>query len=1058
MGLAILISTIFLLITGIFSGNLYLQSTETSFLNQDIKMIDKPYLLTFVIFFLVRLVLAAFSPGYPSDMSCWAAWGERVFELGTQNFYAPDYFCDYPPGYIYILGFLARIIHLLGIPVSAQTFIYKLPAVISDMILFHLIISFANKHWGKKSALFLGGLFLLTPIFWFDSAIWGQIESVLLVFLVISILRLYEKRYFPAMIYYVLAVLIKPQGLILAPIYLFALLETRNIKTILSCSLGGIFLFLFCIMPFSSVWQTETGMSAFLQAFNPLWMIEKYQNTLASYPYFSVNAFNFCGLLGLNWVPLDTGNSNLFSVINLGVMALAVLGALFLFLKIKHHGSRLFLSAYFLFGFLYTFAFKMHERYVILPLFFLLLDFIVSKNRKILYLFAGMSSVCFLNLYYVLQLNLTTNVAPAYLLVFPISLLEVSLFVISLWVIYKDYIKSPKTVYDNELAALTPTSKLSKFFKTLKIVNSRSVSEKKEKKMVRLDYYFLSGIILLYSITAFTNLGTTKAPQTFYQPENPGETFVVTLKENIILSEIDYYCGIGELDGNSGLELSVSADGENWSLLPETFCQLNSVFYWEKQEVSPMDTKYIKGVAKNTDYTLYEVGFRDIYGKLAEISAIDGENPENLTAMIDEQGYVTNQSSFQNSTYFDEIYHPRTAYEHLHGLPYYETTHPPLGKLMMAVGVAIFGMSPFGWRCVGTLMGVLMLPIFYLFLKRMFGRSRYAVIGTLLFAFDFMHFSLTRIGTIDSYPVFFILCMYYFMYRFGELAINWARGIPVSRKKQLLFLGLSGVAMGLGCASKWTAVYAGIGLAIAFAAILCRVFNLLLPEEKSRFLSFFLKTCGWCLLFFVLIPAIIYTLSYLPISMVDGYGNVFEAMWNNQEYMLSYHAKLGGTHPYSSKWYTWPFVYKPMWAYQAPEFSIVADQIGCISIFQNPFLSWLGIAAFFYSLYRGIKKRDFRVLFLLIGLLAQYLPWIFVSRYALQYHFFGTLPFLILFIVYAMEDLEKRFQKVKYLSSAMVAICLLMFVAFYPVISGMPVSRFYAETFLTWFDSWVFFI
>ena len=192
--------------------------------------------------------------------------------------------------------------------------------------------------------------------------------------------------------------------------------------------------------------------------------------------------------------------------------------------------------------------------------------------------------------------------------------------------------------------------------------------------------------------------------------------------------------------------------------------------------------------------------------------------------------------------------------------------------------------------------------------------------------------------------------------------------------------------------------------------------------------------------------------------MVDGYGNVFEVMWDNQKYMFAYHSSLRDTHPYSSLWYTWPFVYKPMWAYQAPETSIPDGTIGCISIFQNPLLSWAGIAALGYSLMAGLKKRDFRVLFLLIGFLAQYLPWALVSRYALQYHFFASMVFLILFVVYAMQDLESRYQNFGYVSSAFTAICLLLFILFYPVLSGIPVSRFWAESVLTWFDSWVFFI
>lgn len=129
-------------------------------------------------------------------------------------------------------------------------------------------------------------------------------------------------------------------------------------------------------------------------------------------------------------------------------------------------------------------------------------------------------------------------------------------------------------------------------------------------------------------------------------------------------------------------------------------------------------------------------------------------------ALVDEQQVVPAYTTYENSTYFDEIYHARTAYEHILGLEPYENTHPTLGKLIISLGIRIFGMNPFGWRFMGALFGVLMLPVLYHLLKQLFGRTRLCTAGTLLFAFDFMHFTQTRIATIDTYAVFFLLLMY----------------------------------------------------------------------------------------------------------------------------------------------------------------------------------------------------------------------------------------------------------------------------------------------------------
>ena len=64
------------------------------------------------------------------------------------------------------------------------------------------------------------------------------------------------------------------------------------------------------------------------------------------------------------------------------------------------------------------------------------------------------------------------------------------------------------------------------------------------------------------------------------------------------------------------------------------------------------------------------------------------------------------------------------------------------------------------------------------------------------------------IATIDVYAVFFILLMYYFMYRY--VTLNFFTG---GLKKTLVPLGACGLFFGVGAACKWTCIYAGAGLA-----------------------------------------------------------------------------------------------------------------------------------------------------------------------------------------------------------------------------------------------------
>ena len=155
-----------------------------------------------------------------------------------------------------------------------------------------------------------------------------------------------------------------------------------------------------------------------------------------------------------------------------------------------------------------------------------------------------------------------------------------------------------------------------------------------------------------------------------------------------------------------------------------------------------------------------------------------------------------------NSMYLDEIYHGRTAFEHVERIKPYETTHPPLGKVFMALGVLIFGMVPFGWRIVGTLFGVAMVPAMYAFGKKVFHDRFFAFSAAFLMMFDSMHFAQTRIATIDSYVTFFVILMYYYMY---DYFVN--KSYVLGFKQSLKPLFLSGLFFGFGAASKWIAFY-----------------------------------------------------------------------------------------------------------------------------------------------------------------------------------------------------------------------------------------------------------
>ena len=81
---------------------------------------------------LLRLVLALVTDGYPYDMSCFVAWGEKLLADGPAGFYSGGYFADYPPGYLFVLGFVALVRQIFAIPYEAGM-TYVLLAVVPSL-------------------------------------------------------------------------------------------------------------------------------------------------------------------------------------------------------------------------------------------------------------------------------------------------------------------------------------------------------------------------------------------------------------------------------------------------------------------------------------------------------------------------------------------------------------------------------------------------------------------------------------------------------------------------------------------------------------------------------------------------------------------------------------------------------------------------------------------------------------------------------------------------------------------------------------------------------------
>ncbi|GGH38740.1 glycosyltransferase family 39 protein [Paenibacillus segetis] len=1016
--------------------------------------------LSIVTALIIRIWIAVAIPGYTGDLYTFMGWADRVVTQGMGHFYQDGVFADYPPGYMYVLYLLGSIKSVFGLESTsvAARLLFKLPAILGDLTAGIIIYRSGQKRFGKGLALGLMLLYLFNPGTLVNSAAWGQMDGFFVIFLILAIISNTEGRMERSAVWFAIAVLIKPQALIFTPVLLLAFLYRRDWKRVLYSAGYGLAAFVLLSLPF--FW----GNGGFVA------LVNLYKSTLSSYPYASVNAFNLFALTGGNWVPIDQ-KWLLLSYQTWGNISILVATALAVYFFMGKAGKKA-AASYFIGLVLISVVFilgpKMHERYMFPALILCLFCFIQSKDRRFLSLYFGFSVTQFVNVAYVLHSYTSIGQGPPTDgIVMLCSIGNLGLLAYMLYLGYDIY-------YLGKRRLLQPITEQERVEKENKILSEIVKSDTKPKRgdsrfLRRKDWIWIVAITLLYTALALNNLGSMKDPQTVWEPRAAGENFYVDLGDTKQLAQMNIFGGVGS--GKYKIEFGNSPD--EWSQAQEVD-PTGKVFEWN---IIPIDVsaRYAKLTVETPGFMLHEIAFfeqgkstptdiKEIYADNAT-GSIQG-TPANL---FDESSSVAYKQSYLNSTYFDEIYHARTAYEHLHGIVPYENTHPPLGKLLIAIGIKLFGVTPFGWRIVGTLFGAGMLPIIYVFALRLFGKREYAVTAALLFALDFMHFTLTRIATIDVYGVFFIMLMFYFMYRY--VSQNFYL-IPLRKTLNPLFL--SGLFFGIGVASKWIVLYGGAGLAIMLGISLYERYRQSVAASKAlakgglnnatrlayehaarSFGRNCIITLASCIGFFIIIPLIIYSLAFIPSLTASQAGFTIKGLIQEQTNMYHYHSQLQSTHPFASSWWEWPFMKRPVWFYSAGD-QVDPGLVSSIVTMGNPLVWWSGIFAMLLTIWFTIKRKDKRFYVIWIAFLSQYVPWMLVPRSTFLYHYFAMVPFMILGIIYMMKVFESKFESFKYIRYSYIAVAALLFIMFYPVLSGMVVKQSYVDHILRWFQTWVF--
>ena len=372
-----------------------------------------------VVGLLLRLILCALYRGHDSDMGCFIGWGQDIARNGTQQFYwaAGHDWYDYPPGYMLFLGGYSAVLNLFRVDTGTVLgiFLYMLPAIAADLFLSLLLMSFARKQRiNNAGALILGGLVFLNPALLFLTGAWGQIDSILTLWLVVSFLLLLDPK--PGTVdrnrvlsgaVFGLAVMTKWQALMFGPVYAMAHLflvrwgekeAGKDLRDTVLSALAAFAVILLISLPFKS----DQGL---------FWFVDRFMTASAHYDYATVEAYNYFAFCGANWKRAgEYILPNVLTFKQFGTVAilLAILCGFITILRRRQAQKRLdstlsedkgflFLAASLTMALIFTFGHYMHERYVVPILVMLLFAYAFYKDRRLLLIALLFTVTTFLN-------------------------------------------------------------------------------------------------------------------------------------------------------------------------------------------------------------------------------------------------------------------------------------------------------------------------------------------------------------------------------------------------------------------------------------------------------------------------------------------------------------------------------------------------------------------------------------------------------------------------------------------------------------------------------------
>jgi dolichyl-phosphate-mannose-protein mannosyltransferase len=345
--------------------------------------------------------------------------------------------------------------------------------------------------------------------------------------------------------------------------------------------------------------------------------------------------------------------------------------------------------------------------------------------------------------------------------------------------------------------------------------------------------------------------------------------------------------------------------------------------------------------------------------------------------------------------YFDEGYFVPEARALVQGVPNPDPqapplAKPPLGKLIMAVGMKAAGDNSFGWRIAGGVCGALTVAAVYLWAFLLLQDFNLAFLAAGLALLNNFLFVMSRIATVDVFLMVFLM--------WSLVAYTAAVVLPMGVGKRRVLFCSAGVLVGLAGACKWNAIDT-LAVFVLVALVLLAVSRFKLRASNPA-LSTYARNIAeagipFLLIALVVAPIAAYSLVFWPLCRLSHMPFSLHQLAAINVFMWHFN-RTTVTNPFLiSPWYSWPLNLKP--------------QRSLSYLVGNPVITWTGLLALALCLRRFWKELALPEALVLLLFAANFLQWAVTPQSGLYYYYYYPCVMVLgMAIAVALRSLPAR--------------------------------------------------